>query len=863
MTYRNEDRKNRLRHVPEPAFRREPLREKEEIEDGALDTTLKVLADSTRDEKSFLLRVKSRLKGSQSQQVDVHDRSFFGFAEPLYVAPEEPDSKTTVSISTAESPKKVGNSKALLIGISTAAASLLLGLIAWHAYSNTTPKNELAVAEQVRAETGESNSVITENSNPSLTEPALLMEPNAIVEAQPKPPASLETDEAAKLAIADESNLNRNTEEDSTASLASSLGPFFHLHLQLDNFKTGSLSIGETKLKSDIPFEHAGAIVKCVCHEVSKQVHFYSPIMEKSWNGSLTISGPDFEFKEHFVGIDQMYEAGLSVRKQFKDRISKSDFQSPENSNAQSFAKQRSQASLIYDQVTDKALSITDALLEDCLDPDNFRPTYSLRYKNFAQLRKRDARLHNFARGLSNRNNSRPFAGFRVFHAKSPERLTSELEQATLFDLFEDSDEFNGWVKNTVKSTEKGRIRLRLEELDRVWDRLDTKSKSYGYSPQERYALAKEAQSVRMEIAKLRERSKTASRTPESVRGAKLQELIQEKPLLGGFDLAMGEECQLCDSDAMTLNQVSKRFGSMLATFDQFGTRNLLPNPNGTRAAKIRSVIDSVLLHHNPEQAIGTIDQMLQIEKKAIRLELVKVLGRMDSSITCRLLACYAKYDVDADVRIAATDALRTYPPEMSREELLEGFSYPWPDAARHAAEAIVRLNDTESIPQLVSLLERPDPRAPKVLSNGQIVRSELVAINHLRNCLLCHMDSHNEEDPGRGLVPSWTESLPQAYYQERDPRFARVRADVTYLRQDFSLLRKVEKPGKWPKNQRFDYVTWNRAISNKDAIEFQIQLEGRPNEYRASIDVALRELTGKSPLGTSSEDWKSVLEIN
>ena len=41
------------------------------------------------------------------------------------------------------------------------------------------------------------------------------------------------------------------------------------------------------------------------------------------------------------------------------------------------------------------------------------------------------------------------------------------------------------------------------------------------------------------------------------------------------------------------------------------------------------------------------------------------------------------------------------------------------------------------------------------------------------------------------------------------------VRADVTYLRQDFSVMQSVENPGKWPALQRFDFLVRIRpAIS-------------------------------------------------
>ena len=224
-------------------------------------------------------------------------------------------------------------------------------------------------------------------------------------------------------------------------------------------------------------------------------------------------------------------------------------------------------------------------------------------------------------------------------------------------------------------------------------------------------------------------------------------------------------------------------------------------------------------------------------------------------------MACYAKYDVDANVRYVATDVLRTFPPEVTRAELLAGFRYPWPEVAAHSAEAIVLLNDTESIPQLVELLKKPDPREPKRLENGEFVHREMVAINHLRNCMLCHLDSHDKDDKGRGLVPYWDREMPRQYYAGTQPELPRVRADVNYLRQDFSVLRKVEDHGPWPRNQRFDYVVRTKTVGQAEAAKIQLKLSSQPNEYKDAIVTALQLLTGKKPSDNSWKGWNAAVE--
>jgi len=62
---------------------------------------------------------------------------------------------------------------------------------------------------------------------------------------------------------------------------------------------------------------------------------------------------------------------------------------------------------------------------------------------------------------------------------------------------------------------------------------------------------------------------------------------------------------------------------------------------------------------------------------------------------------------------------------------------------AEHSAEALVRLDDWESVPELIEMLDMPHPQAP-VEVDGKLVQRELVAINHMKNCLLCHPPSVN-----------------------------------------------------------------------------------------------------------------------
>ena len=106
---------------------------------------------------------------------------------------------------------------------------------------------------------------------------------------------------------------------------------------------------------------------------------------------------------------------------------------------------------------------------------------------------------------------------------------------------------------------------------------------------------------------------------------------------------------------------------------------------------------------------------------------------------------------------------------------------------------------------------------------------------------------------------------LREEYYESRSGDF--VRADITYFRQSFSLVHRVPDPGKWPAEQRFDYLIRSREMSKEEeaswryAQETAVPREG-PASYpqREAVLFVLRALLGKDA-GTRSEDWRELLE--
>src|SRR5262249_4055473 len=120
-------------------------------------------------------------------------------------------------------------------------------------------------------------------------------------------------------------------------------------------------------------------------------------------------------------------------------------------------------------------------------------------------------------------------------------------------------------------------------------------------------------------------------------------------------------------------------------------------------------------------------------------------------------LAQRAMVDLSPEVREEAVKALMKRPAEDVRDLLVAGLRYPWAPVADHAAEALVALGDKEAVPLLIQMLKEPDPRAPFFVSEGEArtpVVHEVVRINHLKNCVLCHSPSFAQTDLVRGAIP-------------------------------------------------------------------------------------------------------------
>ena len=237
--------------------------------------------------------------------------------------------------------------------------------------------------------------------------------------------------------------------------------------------------------------------------------------------------------------------------------------------------------------------------------------------------------------------------------------------------------------------------------------------------------------------------------------------------------------------------------------------------------------------------AVPTLMQMLTPEPAGVRAVLVEQLDRIPGKESTVALAKLAVFDLDREVRRGRWRRCSSRPRADYRSVLVDGLKYPWAPVADHAAEGLVALADTDVLPMLQELAKQPSPDAVFDNGEGKKVVREVVRINHLSNCTLCHQQDAARDGRVRAAVPIPGYPVPPSTeYYARGEVF--VKAEITYLRQDFSVSHPVKDHGAWPEHQRFDYIVRTRPATAAD--------QGRKADpaFQKAIEFAIGELTTK-----------------
>jgi HEAT repeat protein len=352
--------------------------------------------------------------------------------------------------------------------------------------------------------------------------------------------------------------------------------------------------------------------------------------------------------------------------------------------------------------------------------------------------------------------------------------------------------------------------------------------------------------------------------------------LLRHYPQAGVLPLRPAPDCQLGEKEAATLGVLAQKLHTYL---DLIAPKDA----NGKRAKPtlLRQALRQERRGKRPEwlrvEALPTMLQILMAEDVPLRLMLVDFLSEIDAKRATVALAQRAVFDLSPEVRQAALDALRDRPRADYRPILVDALRYPWPAAADHAADALVALDDQEAAPLLVALLAKPDPAAPYAVGKKGMSVHHLVGINHRANCLLCHPPAVSSDDPVVGVDPFTT--LPagsgagggggwgggggggggKPAGRSRGPALL-VRADVQFLRQDFSVAFPVGLPGAAVEGVRFDYLVCTRPLTSAEVRAWKQLPPPDPTAYpqREATLFALRALTGKD-VGPTTEAWRQL----
>jgi outer membrane biosynthesis protein TonB len=356
-----------------------------------------------------------------------------------------------------------------------------------------------------------------------------------------------------------------------------------------------------------------------------------------------------------------------------------------------------------------------------------------------------------------------------------------------------------------------------------------------------------------------------ASKDDPKPKGPAILDLVAQRADLKGLPIRNLNECQASEKEAKIMQELSrearKATDSLRCKTDSDNSSHGALECDKQVAEYVRKKTTST--DWGEDVGVRALVQMFMAEGSAVRIQVIKTLAGTKGKAAGTALAQCAVFDLNADVRKAAIDELKDRPRSEYRPALLEALRYPWPPVADHAAEAIVALKDREAAPDLVRLLDDSDPRAPTQDKQGEWVMPQIVRINHLANCVLCHAPSRDKQDFMRASVPERGKPVRPAYGESKSGIL--IRADVTYLRQDFSLIHLVPEPDKWPRRQRFDYLVRIRELT-ADEVSRLTATKDRDAEdpatypQRRAVLWALCELTGKD-LGLRSDDWQAYVK--
>jgi hypothetical protein len=328
-----------------------------------------------------------------------------------------------------------------------------------------------------------------------------------------------------------------------------------------------------------------------------------------------------------------------------------------------------------------------------------------------------------------------------------------------------------------------------------------------------------------------------------------LKTLLATRPDLAGLPFAMGGKCRTTGERAKAFKDAVTAIRSQSKSF-------------------VSEINNEDEREHVYQAHIAAIHQVMPAEDSSTKNSLLRTLSAVPRPEATRMLARMAVFSTDDSIRTAAIEALTVRREADATDVLVAGLSYPWPGIAENAADAIVKLKRRDLIPQLEAMHTASDPRGPRTEElNGrqETVAHELVRVNHLQNCQLCHAPAEAGKTPSEALTALMPiPSIPLTGEGDGDgggygqppspsapPSPIVVRVDVTYLRQDFSTMQRVSEwtADSWSPIQRFDFLVRRRVLTPAEAADLRTRLQGESPYQRAAVKAlqALKEGEAKA----------------
>jgi hypothetical protein len=337
-----------------------------------------------------------------------------------------------------------------------------------------------------------------------------------------------------------------------------------------------------------------------------------------------------------------------------------------------------------------------------------------------------------------------------------------------------------------------------------------------------------------------------------------LKALVKSRPDLAGVPFVMGASCRTKGTRAAMFKHVAETVVANRTNLARHGLTGLK-----MFTGKEEERADDFI----PAQ-VAVLRQVMGPGEPAEHRDLVRYLSTLSRPHATRELARLAVFSPSDSVRREALEALNVRRERDYTDVLVEALNYPWPAVARNAAIAIVKLDRKDLQPRLVEMLEEPDPRGPRS-EGGKTTARELVRVNHHRSCVLCHAPAESgtlKDDVLVAEVPVPNEPLnPPSRGYGRTGSNLLVRLDVTYLRQDFSVMQAVDEKSAWPTMQRFDFVVRCRDLTAAQAEKLRDRLEKREpgvlSPYQKAAVEALRAMTGRD-FEAKAEPWRRFLKL-